>query len=91
MTVTEAQRSRGLDLRRGGIVRRVRNYLPLLAPIFLHTMRNTDQLAKALEARGFGAQHQRTSFLEIGIRGRDVAAFAAGVLVFGGFLLVRFT
>jgi energy-coupling factor transport system permease protein len=89
LTVAEAQRSRGLDLSRGGPLGRIRNYIPLLAPIFLQTMRSTDLLAKALEARGFGARHARTSFLEIGMHGRDLAALTAGALVFGGLFLLR--
>ncbi len=79
-TVMEAQRSRGLDLSHGGPITRMKNYLPLIAPIFLHTMRSTDQLAKALEARGFGARRERTSLLEIGMRGSDVMALATGAL-----------
>ncbi len=81
LTVVEAQRSRGLDLSRGGLLTRVRGFVPLLAPIFLHTMRNTDLLAKALEARGFGARTKRTSFLEIGFHAGDMVALAAGALV----------
>ncbi len=90
VTVTEAQRSRGLDTERGGPVARLRAYIPLLAPIFLHTLRNTDQLAKALESRGFGARRQRTSLLEIGFRARDATALSVGAAVLGGFAAARF-
>jgi energy-coupling factor transport system permease protein len=90
VTVTEAQRSRGLDLERGGLLARARTYIPLLVPIFLHTLRNTDQLAKALESRGFGAQHERTSLLEIGLHARDAVALVAGGLVLALFVLWRF-
>lgn len=90
VTVTEAQRSRGLDLTSGGPLRRLRNHIPLLVPIFLHTLRNTDQLAKALESRGFGARRERTSYLEIGFRAADGIALALGALVLAVFLGVRF-
>jgi len=89
VVVTEAQRSRGLDLGSGGPIRRVRGYIPLLVPIFLHTLRNTDQLAKALESRGFGARRERTSLLEIGFHGRDVIAMASAVMILGLFALMR--
>ena len=89
VVVTEAQRSRGLDLSGGGIVRRVRAYVPLLVPIFLHTLRNTDQLAKALESRGFGAKRDRTFLLEIGFHRRDAIALMAGALIFLSFLALR--
>ncbi len=90
ITVTEAQRSRGLDLESGGLIQRVRNYIPLLVPIFLQTLRNTDQLAKALESRGFGARRKRTSFLEIGFHQADGIAFGLGSLILIGFIVLRF-
>jgi len=91
VVVTEAQRSRGLDLSSGGLIRRMRTYIPLLVPIFLHTLRNTDQLAKALESRGFGAHQKRTSFLEIGFHGRDVVAMVLGGSTLGLFVVMRFS
>lgn len=90
VSVTEAQRSRGLDTERGGPLARLATYVPLLVPIFLHTLRNTDQLAKALESRGFGARRERTSLLEIGFHARDVAALSVGAIVLGGFAAARF-
>jgi len=89
VTVTEAQRSRGLDTESGGPLRRFRSYLPLLVPIFLHTLRNTDQLARALESRGFGARNERTSYLEIGYRTRDAIALALGGLALLAFAALR--
>ena len=90
VTVTEAQRSRGLDLTSGGLLARMRNHIPLLVPIFLHTLRNTDQLAKALESRGFGAPCERTSYLEIGFHPGDVLALALASLILAGFFILRF-
>lgn len=89
VTVTEAQRSRGLDTQSGGPLARLRTYVPLLVPIFLHTLRNTDQLAKALESRGFGARRERTSLLQIGFRAADAVACALGLLALAAFVLLR--
>ena len=91
VTVTEAQRSRGLDLESGGPLRRLRNHIPLLVPILLHTLRNTDQLAKALESRGFGARRERTSYLEIGFHAADGLAMTLGGLILAIFVAIRFT
>jgi energy-coupling factor transport system permease protein len=89
LTVIEAQRSRGLDLTSGGPLARLRKHIPLLVPIFLHTLRSTDQLAKALESRGFGARRERTSYLEIGFHAADALALALGTLVLAIFFVVR--
>ncbi len=90
VTVTEAQRSRGLDLESGGPLARLRKHIPLLVPIFLQTLRNTDQLAKALESRGFGARRERTSYLEIGFHAADVLALSLGGMILAAFFIVRF-
>ena len=90
LTVTEAQRSRGLNLESGGPLARLRKHIPLLVPIFLHTLRNTDQLAKALESRGFGARRERTSYLVVGFHAADALALVAGALVLAIFLIIRF-
>jgi energy-coupling factor transport system permease protein len=90
VTVTEAQRSRGLDLESGGPLARLRKHIPLLVPIFLQTLRNTDQLAKALESRGFGARRERTSYLEIGFHAADVLALSLGGMILAAFFVVRF-
>lgn len=54
-TVTEAQISRGLELRRGGLFTRAGRYVPLIVPILTYAMRSADDLTRALEARGLGA------------------------------------
>jgi energy-coupling factor transport system permease protein len=89
VTVAEAQRSRGLDTEGGGPLRRFKSYVPLLVPIFLTTLRYTDQLARALESRGFGARQQRTSLLEIGFHPRDAVALALGALALAAFVALR--
>jgi energy-coupling factor transport system permease protein len=90
-TVIEAQRSRGLDLRSKNIFTRMKRSIPLLAPIFLTTIRTTNQLAMALEARGFGLSKERTSYQEIRFKGRDYGVFVILLIValLIGFILLR--
>jgi energy-coupling factor transport system permease protein len=63
-TVVQAQKSRGLDLESGNLIGRIRRHLPLIIPIFIIGIRNTDLLAMALESRGFGFSKRRTYYLE---------------------------
>lgn len=60
--IAQAQRSRGLDLDSGNLLQRIRKYIPLLIPVFVSTIRNTNVFGMALEAKGFGAQNDRTYF-----------------------------
>jgi energy-coupling factor transport system permease protein len=75
--VAQAQKSRGLDLHEGGLLSRMKKYIPLLVPIFLTTLRYTNQLSMALESKGFRAMEKRTFLLEARFTGRDYwVAFA---------------
>jgi len=64
-TIDQAQRSRGLDLGQGNIIQRMRNFIPMVIPVFVTTLRNTNTFGMALESKGFGAKEKRTSFLEL--------------------------
>jgi energy-coupling factor transporter transmembrane protein EcfT len=85
-----AQRARGLDLDRGGPLRRLRGYLPILVPVLLGGLRRADQLAVALELRGFGRPGKRTALPDYRFTWRDglallgVAAATGLVWLLGG-------
>jgi energy-coupling factor transport system permease protein len=70
-TVVEAQRSRGLDVQAGSLWQRMKSYIPLMAPVFLVSIRNANLMAMALEARGFGANKKRTYYLQLRMKRRD--------------------
>src|SRR5438093_13491249 len=46
-TVVDAQRSRGLELDKGNLLRRIRNYIPILIPLLLIAIRRSLALAGA--------------------------------------------
>ena len=71
MTISQAQRSRGLDLETGNILERLKKFLPLLVPVFISSIRNTNIFAMALESRGFGARPDRTNYLQMRMRTID--------------------
>lgn len=81
--VIQAQRARGLEVGRGNLLRRIRDYIPLLVPIFLVTVRNVNDQALALEAKGFGARRKRTFYRQshFGWREGLVCVGAAGWLI----------
>ena len=73
-SIIEAQKSRGLNLNSGNIFTRFRKHIPLLGPMFLTTIRSTNQLAMALESKGFGRGKERTFYLTIGYGTHDCIA-----------------
>ncbi len=72
-TVVQAQQARGLDLKSGNVLQRARKYVPLLVPIFVYAIRDTDLLSMALESKGFGMKGRRTEFLSFPFIWRDYA------------------
>ena len=66
-----AQKARGLDLDAGGVLRRIRHYVPIIVPVLASGFRRADQLAMALEARGFGKSKNRSVVSEFPITWRD--------------------
>ena len=79
-TVRDAQRSRGLDLDTGSFFERFRKFVPLFAPAFLLTMRGTDQLAMAIESKGFGYQTNRGNYIELKLKPIDYILIALSIL-----------
>jgi energy-coupling factor transport system permease protein len=93
--VREAQEVRGLAWEgggrggRGGVLTRLRRYLPLLVPIFLLTLRRSQAMSWALEARGFQRSRVRTYFLEIHPTARDWLVLALAALFLSFFILLH--
>ena len=88
-TIGQAQRSRGLDLESGNVLERIRNYVPLLVPVFISTIRSTNVFSMALESKGFGAGHKRTFFLRISFGWRDAVALVVFAAMLGGTIAMR--
>jgi len=61
--IVEAQKSRGIDFQSGGIVQRARALSSVLAPALQGTMRRSDKLAAAMEARGYRPGSPRAASL----------------------------
>ena len=83
-TVVDAQRSRGLELDKGNLLKRVRNYIPILIPLLLIAIRRSLELAEALEARGFPGKEDRESLFELRLNPSDyvlIGLSLAGIAV----------
>jgi energy-coupling factor transport system permease protein len=89
LRVKEAQEVRGLGVKKGGPFARLKRHLPLLVPIFLLTLRRTQTMSWALEARGFQASRQRTYLLEIRMALRDWLALALAAALLAGFITLH--
>ena len=80
--IMDAQKSRGLELERGNLVRRVRNMIPILIPLVVNSVVRSGELAEAMEARAYGATPRPTSLLAYRAKQVDVGVACASVVLF---------
>lgn len=88
--IMKAQASRGADFGeqgRLGFIRRTRNMLPLLVPLFLSALRRAEDLTLAMEARGYTGGRGRTSFIQLKALPSDYLALAL-VFIFCAIILL---
>jgi energy-coupling factor transport system permease protein len=89
-TVVQAQRCRGLDFDRGGLGRRLARYAPVIVPVFMAALRRADNMAMALEARGFQSGRKRTTLQRYPFGAVDAVALAVIVLLACGYVALWF-
>ncbi len=88
--VTDAQQSRGLDLREGGWLTRLRAYLPILVAMIISALRTAEKLGLALEARALGLPGvRRTAFRQVAFRPVDYAYLAVVLTLFAALAFLR--
>jgi len=58
----------------------LKKFLPLLVPVFISSIRNTNIFGMALESRGFGARDDRTFYLEMKMSGADYLILTLSML-----------
>lgn len=72
--IMKAQMARGADFQSGGLTQRAKSLLPLLVPLFVNAFRRADDLAIAMEARGYRGGEGRTKLKELKFQRVDAVA-----------------
>lgn len=62
-TITDAQRSRGMEVE-GSLMVRIKAFLPLISPVVMSSLADTKERAVALEVRGFNAKNKKVFLYE---------------------------
>lgn len=87
--ITNAQRSRGMNFHQGNLVKRVKHLVPVLIPLFVNSFKRAEDLATAMETRGYDPDSPRTHFRQLHWRGSDTMTFILMVLVTVILFLIR--
>ena len=81
--IMNAQASRGVDLDNGSLKEKLMANLSLIVPLFISAFDRADQLANAMEARGYNPNTQRTRYKVLKMSSLDYIG-----LISSGFLLI---
>lgn len=63
-TITDAQRSRGLEVE-GNLITRTKAFIPLIGPVVMNSLLSTRERAMAIEVRGFNSKIKKSFLNEI--------------------------
>ena len=88
--IMKAQMARGADFESGNILRRAKNLVPLLVPLFINAFRRADELATAMEARCYRGGDNRTRLNELVLKKADIVTLGAMMLFFGLIISTRY-
>jgi energy-coupling factor transport system permease protein len=88
-TIRDAQISRGLELEKGSLSKRIKNYIPIISPLISKVMGMEDQLAISMETKAFGLYKKRTYYKELKMRGKDTILAVSFILLLLFFIWLR--
>jgi len=88
-TIMDAQKARGLELEKGGFLKRIRNYIPILIPLIVSAIRRSLELAEAMESRAWGATKKRTNLYVLKMHKGDAALMVITLMVLAFAIYVR--
>ena len=80
--IIKAQESRGVDMKEGKLMERVMAILSLIVPLFVSAFQRAEDLANAMEARGYAPGLPRTRYKQLEMKKQDWFLLACcGVLM----------
>ncbi|MEG0274988.1 MAG: energy-coupling factor transporter transmembrane component T [Longicatena sp.] len=83
--IMKAQASRGVDMENGKLIEKVKAILSLIVPLFVSAFQRAEDLAYAMEARGYIPNRPRTRYKQLKMTGRDY------ILLVGVFVILALT
>ncbi|UCE80504.1 MAG: energy-coupling factor transporter transmembrane protein EcfT [Methanobacteriota archaeon] len=81
-SITDAQKARGLDFNRGGLIKRSKKHVAVLVPAVVAALRTADSLSLALQSRAYGARTDRTYMRQLKMRTFDYVALTIVTMLF---------
>ncbi|MGV3486987.1 MAG: energy-coupling factor transporter transmembrane component T family protein [Tuberibacillus sp.] len=87
--IMKAQMARGVDFSSGSLIKRAKAIVPLLVPLFVSAFKRAEDLAMAMEARGYRGDIGRTKFRLLKWHTRDTGLVIGLLILIACLLLLR--
>jgi len=81
--IMKAQASRGVDLKEGSFKEKIMAILSLIVPLFVSSFQRAEELADAMEARGYVVAQHRTRYKQLKPTYRDAVMMCAVLCLLG--------
>lgn len=81
--IMKAQASRGVDFQEGKLSEKIRAIVSLIVPLFISAFQRSDELANAMEARGYDPSKKRTRYRLLKWKMRDTLSLVFILVLFG--------
>jgi energy-coupling factor transport system permease protein len=85
----KAQASRGVDFQESNLKQKINQIVSLLVPLFIVSFRKADDLANAMEARGYIMEGKRTSVDLLKLKPIDFTIGFLSILCMAGVIVAR--
>ncbi|HFI0683120.1 TPA: energy-coupling factor transporter transmembrane protein EcfT [Streptococcus suis] len=79
--IMNAQRSRGVEFDEGSFVDRMKAIVPILVPLFVSAFNRAEEMATAMEARGYRGGEGRTKFRQLQYQKADAWVVLVFILI----------
>ena len=89
--ILKAQSSRGVDFKHGHIFAKFKAIISLIIPLFVSSFVRSDELANAMECRGYDPMTKRTKYRNLHFRWWDLLEFVIVSALAAGFFYISIT
>lgn len=88
--IMKAQKSRGMSMSTGSLMKRAKAVVPLLVPLFVGALQRAFDLANAMEVRGFETAEGRTRYRELAYTRNDTLVLVSSLAFLVVFIILLF-
>jgi len=86
--IMKAQASRGVDLQDGSLKEKIGSIISLIIPLFISAFQRSEELANAMEARGYNPSAKRTRYRKLKFTAKDFVSLFVSLIVLGGCIVL---